>query len=271
MGLGVSRISAILCSFFLAGCGGETAETGQAAGGVASQPEPRADRFTLERPGDGEVRIVLAGVRAADPGFPEADEAAAMRDAFLAAAGADLVLEDVVEGGDRYGRRIVHMRNAQGDWLQAQLVEAGLAAVSSLVDSASAPALLDAEAAARTAGRGGWGSGAFAILPSIPDALLSRSYSEQLVEGVILAAAEARDGRVYLNFGSDWRSDFTIMIPAAARDAVQAAHGDALALEGARVRVRGWLRDENGPMIVLERAIMLEVLDGYANPLNSPE
>jgi len=276
----MSRVSAILCSFFLAGCGAEpgaaetppagAARTVEAAAGTAPQDAARADLFEQSLGGET-VPVLLAGVRTAEPGTPEAAEAIRRRDAFLDAAGEALLLDDVIEGRDRYGRRIAHLRTPEGAWLQADLVEAGLAVVSSLADADTLAALAPLEAGAREASRGGWGSGIFVAAPPDADLLSQRLFSEQLVEGVVLAAAEGRDGRVYLNFGADWRTDFTVTVPADLRADFERSHGDALALEGARVRVRGWVRAENGPMIRLASPPMLEVLDGYANPLNSPE
>ena len=73
--------------------------------------------------------------------------------------------------------------------------------------------------------------------------------------------AEVRTG-VYLNFEEDWREDFTIFI--AKRDLKRfggKAHELGL-LEGANIRVRGWLGFRNGPMIEITHPEQLERLDG---------
>lgn len=56
-------------------------------------------------------------------------------------------------------------------------------------------------------------------------------------------------GTTYLNFGADWRSDFTVMIDARARRRFDHAGIDLDALEGREVLARGWIRSRNGPMI----------------------
>jgi len=58
-------------------------------------------------------------------------------------------------------------------------------------------------------------------------------------------------GRVYLNFGDDYKSDFTATIPPDASSTFRRSKFDPLALEGKVIRVRGYLRDYNGPVIDL--------------------
>jgi len=55
-------------------------------------------------------------------------------------------------------------------------------------------------------------------------------------------------GRGYLNFGPDWRTDFTVAIAPADLRAFEAEGFDITALEGRFIRVRGWLKFFNGPM-----------------------
>jgi hypothetical protein len=86
---------------------------------------------------------------------------------------------------------------------------------------------------------------------------LSQSY--QLVEGVVAKAGEA-DGRVYLNFTKDWRTDFTIAVEPKDVPAFTAAGLDLRSLTGRRVRVRGWMEWRNGPMIVADHPEQIEVL-----------
>ena len=64
-----------------------------------------------------------------------------------------------------------------------------------------------------------------------------------------MLSAEQVRSRVYLNFTEDWQTDFTIVIAASDLPVFQAAGLDPLALAGRTVRVRGWLRKWNGPMI----------------------
>jgi hypothetical protein len=67
-------------------------------------------------------------------------------------------------------------------------------------------------------------------------------------------------GRIYLNFGDDWRSDFTISIDRKDVPAFPAAGIDVKALAGKRVWVRGWIEWRSGPMIAATHPEQLELL-----------
>ncbi|RKQ89495.1 thermonuclease family protein [Maricaulis maris] len=154
-----------------------------------------------------------------------------------------------------------------GDWLQYRLVEAGLARVMTHADNqAHATPLLAAEAAARAADRGLWADPDHRIRDTHPDARAQDVGTAQIIEGRVLDAVQLNSGRIYLNFGRDYRSDFTIRIDAGDAGAFEAAGLTPERLEGQRVRVRGWLIDENGPMIQLDHPARLELIgeDGEA-------
>ena len=84
--------------------------------------------------------------------------------------------------------------------------------------------------------------------------------SFQLVEGIITSAADVR-GTVYLNFGADYKTDFTIVVAKKNRRSLERAGLDPMTLEGAKVRIRGWIELQNGPMIWLDDPNRLEILD----------
>ena len=70
--------------------------------------------------------------------------------------------------------------------------------------------------------------------------------------------------RVYLNFGPDWRTDFTVTLQAKARRLFRKAGLEPLSLEGREIRVRGWLKKFNGPMIEATHPEQIEVLNQEA-------
>ncbi|MBT7757930.1 MAG: thermonuclease family protein, partial [Rhodospirillaceae bacterium] len=82
----------------------------------------------------------------------------------------------------------------------------------------------------------------------------------QLIEGIVLKTALVR-GRVYLNFGQDWRQDFTITVAPRDRRLFDRAGFDHQGLAGHRVRVRGWLKHYNGPSIEASHPEQIEILD----------
>jgi hypothetical protein len=82
----------------------------------------------------------------------------------------------------------------------------------------------------------------------------------ELVEGRVIEAAIVRK-RTYLNFGADWRSDFTITIAPKTWRLFEAEGIDPLSYQGKRVRVRGWLKSYNGPLIEVTHPEQIEVIE----------
>jgi len=159
---------------------------------------------------------------------------------------------------DRHGRQLAHLSLGDGRWVQRILLSQGLARVYSFPDNRALVAeMLAAERTARAAGRGIWSDGFYAIRS--PFGLERDLGTFQLVEGRVAAAARVR-GATYLNFGADWRTDFTIVVRRQDRAAFDEVGIDLLALEGRSVRVRGWLDKRNGPMITATHPEQLEVL-----------
>ncbi len=160
---------------------------------------------------------------------------------------------------DRHGRLLAHLHLADGRWVQGALLEAGFARVYSFRDNrARVFEMLALEAEARTAGRGIWGEPFYRVLTPLEAEGPIGSF--QIVEGRVVAAAIVKR-RGYLNFGVDWRDDFTISI--AGRDLrLFEKAGIAIAdYQGRRVRVRGWLESFNGPMIEVTHPEQIELLE----------
>jgi endonuclease YncB( thermonuclease family) len=179
------------------------------------------------------------------------------------ASGTEVELRFGGNRSDRHGYRLAQvyvLRDGTRQWLQQELVKAGLARVYSFPDNrACIDALLTDEAEARAAKRGIWSSWAYRVLDAADTEELSRlSQTYQLVEGIVAETGEA-DGRVYLNFTKDWRTDFTIAVEPKDVPAFTAAGLDLRSLAGRRVRVRGWVEWRNGPMIVADHPEQIEV------------
>lgn len=194
---------------------------------------------------------------------PLADAArAALADRVLGRA-VTLALAD--PPADRWGRLRAHPVSSGGVWIQAALVEAGMARVAADPGSlAAARRLLALEAAARADRRGIWAEPFYA--PRRPIETPGYIDTFQIVEGTVRDASAARSGRIYLNFGEDWRSDFTASIAAGDRPRFAAAGIDPLALAGRPVRLRGWLFELNGPAIALVAPWQIEAPEPAAAP-----
>jgi endonuclease YncB( thermonuclease family) len=223
------------------------------------------DTLVLERPVTGAAQVRLVGIQAPKlplgrPGFPTWPLAAEAKRALE-----DLTLGRTVTlsfGGrriDRHGRLLAHLHDRRGTWIQGEMIRLGMARVYSFPDNRSRVAeLLDLEGRARAAGRGIWGHPFYDVLA--PGETGRHIDTFQLIEGAVLDAANVR-GRVFLNFGPDWRTDFTVTLdPKTARLFVREGI-DPLALEGRRIRVRGWLAWRNGPQIEATHPEQIEVVE----------
>tara|TARA_A100001037_G_scaffold275659_1_gene274358 strand:+ start:595 stop:819 length:225 start_codon:yes stop_codon:yes gene_type:complete len=67
-------------------------------------------------------------------------------------------------------------------------------------------------------------------------------------------------GRALLNFGENWKTDFTVSIaPRDWRRFIDAGIS-AADYRGLRIRVRDWLKSRNGPMIDVTHPEQIEIL-----------
>ena len=193
--------------------------------------------------------------------WPQAEEARA--------ALAALVLDRPVRlryGGeqrDRHGRALgqLFLDDAEGAWVQQAMLARGLARVYSFPDNRACLAdLMEAEGRARAMRLGIWGDPYYMVRRADrPAALAGRTGQYELVEGRVLVADRA-GSRVYLNFGRYWKEDFTVVIDARALRLFSDSGLDPLVLEGALIRVRGWLDDLDGPRIEVTHPEQIEVL-----------
>ena len=160
---------------------------------------------------------------------------------------------------DRHDRLPAQLVRDDGLWLQGELLGQGWARVYASTDLAVLGGELYArEAAARQTRLGIWNLPFYAVRG--PEGLGHDYDSFQIVEGRILAAAQAK-GQIFLNFGPDWRTDFTIRVPRRAVRAFRQLHGDPARLQGRLIRVRGWVYRHNGPEIELVHPEQMERLE----------
>lgn len=229
----------------------------EAGGGVVAAV---VDGATLDL-ADGR-RLRLAGILA--PGRDEAFADGA-RDALASAAvGRSVVLAFGPRRMDRHGRLLAQAwlataNGGRGEWLQGRLLGAGLARVATTLDSRDLAAeMLRLEAGARAARRGLWADHTYAVLTA--DEAGRRLNGFQIVEGKVLTAA-VRRGRGYLNFGADYRTDFTLGFSPDALRLLEDGGHSLSSYEGVRLRARGWLRWFNGPFIDVTHPEQIEVLE----------
>jgi endonuclease YncB( thermonuclease family) len=252
---------------------GIRAEPAHATSCELSEPERGTiaqikDAETLELADGTIVRLIGAKTPQAPLGWRGDDAWPLVEDAKDAvkrlASGAEVELRFGGNRTDRHGYALAQVyvvKDGKLQWLQEELVRAGLARVYSFPDNRACVAeLLTQEAEARAAKRGIWNSWAYRVLDANDAERIGRlSHSYQLVEGVVAGTGESR-GRVYLNFTQDWRTDFTIAVEPKDVPSFTAAGLDLKSLKGKRVRVRGWVEWRNGPMIVADHPEQIELL-----------
>jgi micrococcal nuclease len=170
---------------------------------------------------------------------------------------APLQLRGFSPQADRYGR-LRAQAFANGLWLQLALLSRGLARVEIMPDRYEcAGDLYAAEATARAARTGIWSKPAFAIRsPETVGADIGRF---AVVEGRVVDG-DRKNGRVFLNFGPDWRTDFTVTIAPTDMKAFRARGFDPLRLLGSRIRVRGMVQSYRGPEIEIAVPEQIEVV-----------
>jgi micrococcal nuclease len=162
---------------------------------------------------------------------------------------------------DRYGRLLAHVfvrSDTERIWVQGHMLKTGHARAYSVPDSAACmDELMEHERFARMARKGLWDHAAYQIRSAerTRDLLRWRS-SFQIVEGRVLRVASVR-GQVFLNFGEEWREDFTANV----RRRIQSSNLDFKALEGRRVRVRGWIERRAGPAIDVHHSSQIEIVE----------
>lgn len=141
---------------------------------------------------------------------------------------------------DRYGIRVGYIGSDTGRLLQQDLIAAGAAMAYSPKRYERTQELL-----------------AIASEHWLIDQAHAGDYLNhyRIVTGVV-ASVTIKPKQAYINFGEDWKTDFTIYIP---QETLKQMDADQLqALEGKRVRVRGNIRSYGGPRIVLYDPVLME-------------
>lgn len=221
------------------------------------------DGDTLVLESGGSVRLV--GIQAPKlplgrPDFAEWPLAEAARAALSdLTRGQSVTLSFGGARADRYGRLLAQLhRQSDGVLVQGEMLARGMARVYTFSDNrALAAEMLAIEAAARAAKRGIWRHPFYAVRGVDEMDLFIDSF--QLIEGKILKTAKIRD-YIFLNFGADYRTDFTVAVDKRDWRRFEAAGVDPMRWSGRAVRVRGWLDKRNGPMIEITHPEQIELL-----------
>ena len=169
---------------------------------------------------------------------------------------------------DRYGRVLAQLVTHDGRWVQEALLRDGWVLFDPHADTPGGlEALRQGESAARNAGRGLWADPFYAVRD--PDTVGQAMGRFAVVRGRVISASSSPE-RVYINFGRDWRQDFTIEIDHHDLAGFRRRHIDPVTLTGRMVEVRGWVESLNGPMIRVTFPEPLVALEEAAPPPPEP-
>lgn len=204
--------------------------------------------------------VTLEGIR-----LPGADERApqALVDQALGvltglARSGPMTLTAIPPKQDRYDRVRGQLFTGDGTWVQIALLKRGLARVAIAPDRVEcATELFAAEAAARSAKAGLWALPAYAV--RTPDNVSRDANSFQVVEGKVLDTGMT-DGLVFLDFGTDWRTDFTVTISKEDMAHFRETGVDPRYYKGQTIRVRGYVVWRNGPEIQVANPQSVQVI-----------
>ncbi|MBV8976553.1 MAG: thermonuclease family protein [Alphaproteobacteria bacterium] len=222
----------------------------------------------VERPNDALVlrdgrAVHMEGIRfphAAQDRAPVIFEQQAFNAIDAMARGQVLTVTAMAPKEDRYDRVRGQVFNEDNPepWLQIALLKSGLARVEIAPDRTECAAeLYAAEAQARAQRLGLWAAPNYQV--RTPEQLGTDAGTFQIVEGVVVSA-DLRDGRAYLDFGPDWRTDFTVTVAPQDMANFRRDGLDPRDYQGKRIRVRGIVQRFNGPEIEIANPQQIEVL-----------
>lgn len=223
------------------------------------------DRFRAENGETIRLSCLRAPLKTAAPEWAERAQQAL--DALLRDAPPAMACDPATPSRDRYGQvsAQIHLdASPTGNapvWLQGQLLSEGLAFVDPSACFGETPRLADMiarEAEARAARRGIWSAPFYQGKPAT-DMTAQDEGRYAFVRGKVVDAVRVKN-KGYLNFGPDWRTDFTLMIAARDLRAFKEAGLAPLALKGRTLLARGWIIHNFGPMIELTNPAQITIL-----------
>lgn len=251
-----NRLAPLLCALVFSACLFGGVAWADAASRCAASSNGSATVAAIEADG---VLALSDGCRLRLSGIKLVRQAEAMEWLAKTVMGRAVVTTQQVAALDRHGRQRAHIATDRGVWVQGEMLARGLAILRTTPeDDARAGEMLAIEATARRLKRGGWGKGKEAAIQNAAQVAAPQG-AFVIVEGRVVTVARVGK-RVFLNFGTDWREDFTAVIETAGRAALRKARLDPLSLKGQRVRLRGWVRWWNGPMVEIDHRAQIEIL-----------
>jgi hypothetical protein len=163
-------------------------------------------------------------------------------------------------GNNRYGDRHGKLLTRDAQWVQKFLVKEGLAlwTGSAVYPPDLAQEMQVAEREAEQHRRGLW---ARLQVHDATNPHMSAPKGRFIIAEGRVQEVYVTPKNTYLNFGEDWKTDFTAAIPSRSRSKFESRDWKLTALENKIVRIRGWIRFYNGPFLELSFPQQLEILE----------
>ena len=163
---------------------------------------------------------------------------------------------DAVATFDRYGCQIGPFPTRHDFTLQEKLLRMGLAIVrpDKSLTATHIDHWLALENDARKAKLGVWRDSA--SMPLKADAANEHIGQLSLVEGKVVRTS-SNDRYLYLNFGKDWRTDFTVRVR---QKLIRETGLEPDTYSGKTLRVRGFLQHSRGPLIDVYHLKQIEII-----------
>jgi len=161
-------------------------------------------------------------------------------------SGREVILQYGKNKLDRNGNDLVQIKDDKDNWLQGELIERSLVHVYPSMDNdVFAQQMLSMDRADVLSpfdleGNIGKYKGKFAV-----------------VEATVLQVKRVRNN-IFINFGEDWRTDFTVLIKKSNENNFTGI--DVMSIAGKKIRVRGWVEEYNGPLIKAYGRYNLEII-----------
>ncbi len=150
-------------------------------------------------------------------------------------------------------------------WIQHEMIKSGHAILypnssSHYTGSDGYKTLQKLEQIARIENKGLWALKSYQTIPADDiDTLSKRTGQFLFVQGKVLRA-EAVGKVIYLNFGKNWRKDFTVEITSKIKEQLQKINIAPLTLHNKTIEVRGWIDYKAGPRLELLSSSHLNII-----------
>lgn len=145
-----------------------------------------------------------------------------------------------------------------GTLLQQALIEKGFAfAYPTQSHFVIADVLYSAENKAREEKIGFWGDDEWSILTADNTNDIENRFA--IIEGTVKKVA-SRNNVIYLNFGDDWKSDFTVSMASDLRRDFSKMGLNVMQMAGQKIRARGWVRYYKGTFMEIFHPSQIEFL-----------